>query len=274
MGNTSEILFLLLGQLSVGGVVLLAVISRRQLGLSFFRLNGLIFFLLMGAAIPGIPAPAADGGIRGLLHSWPGATIVLTLAYAACLFAYLVTFWVKKETHATSWLYGAAFLGVGLVVASALTYAERLAEGPVQVLIPLNFLLSSLVLGSALLGMLLGHRYLTNPHLSISHLNVLAWIFLIAIVLQGGLTIGGFLLGPNREAVLAALRIETVLGLFFWIRLAVGIAMPLVLALMILNTIRYRANMSATGLLYIAVLMVMAGEAFSRYVLLTEAIIL
>jgi hypothetical protein len=54
----------------------------------------------------------------------------------------------------------------------------------------------------------------------------------------------------------------------------IGILAPLVLAVMILNTIRYRANMSATGLLYIAVIMVMAGEAFSRYLLLSNAILL
>lgn len=273
MGNTSEILFLLLGQLSVGGVVLLAVISNRQLGLSFFKLNGLIFFILMGVGLPGIPVFSSHQGIASFLGSWIGLTIVMALAYSVCLFVYVVTFWIKKETHATGWLFGAAACGVAMVLSSALTYAGRV-EGTLQILIPINFLLSSLVLGSALLGMLLGHRYLTNPHLPLAHLNVLAWIFLIAIILQGVLTVGGFVTGLNRDAVLAALRLESVMGLFFWIRLAIGIAMPLVLAVMILNTIRYQANMSATGLLYIAVLMVMAGEAFSRYVLLSQLLVL
>jgi protein NrfD len=122
--------------------------------------------------------------------------------------------------------------------------------------------------------MLLGHRYLTNPHLPMSHLNLLAWVFLVAVLLQGGLTVAAFWFGVSTEVVFAALRLESVLGLFLWIRLAVGIVGPLVLAVMILNTIRYQANMSATGLLYIAAIMVMAGEAFSRYLLLAESILL
>jgi len=280
VGQKSEILFLLLGQLSVGGIVLLAAISRRQLGLSFFRLNGLIFFLLMGVAIPGIPVPASlrsaasalDLGAN-LLGTWPGLTITLTLAYSLALFAYLVTFWVKKDTHATAWLFAAALLGLGTVVASGLSYAERMTGHGVALLIPVSFVLSSLVLGAALLGMLLGHRYLTNPHLPMSHLNILAWVFLVAVVLQGGLTVGLLVLGGEGEVVASALRLETFLGLFFWIRLVIGILAPFVLAVMILNTIRYRANMSATGLLYIAVIMVMAGEAFSRYLLLADGIV-
>jgi hypothetical protein len=189
--------------------------------------------------------------------------IVLTFAYAVALFVYVVTFWVKKETHPVFWLYASAGLGIALVAASGWLYAARSGGGVVASLIPVSFLFSAFILGSSLLGMLLGHRYLTNPHLPMSHLNFLAWVFLVAVLLQGGLTVASFSLGLSPEVAFAALRLESVLGLFLWIRLAIGIAVPLVLALMILNTIRYQANMSATGLLYIAVIMVMAGEAFS-----------
>jgi protein NrfD len=165
-------------------------------------------------------------------------------------------------------------MGVALVAVSGWLYAGRSGGGLVAYLIPVSFLFSSLILGSALLGMLLGHRYLTNPHLPMSHLNFLARVFLIAVSLQGGLTVATFWFGLSSEVAFAALRLESVLGLFLWIRLAIGIVGPLVLAVMILNTIRYQANMSATGLLYIAVIMVMAGEAFSRYLLLAESILL
>lgn len=267
MGEKSEILFLLFSQLSVGGIVLLAAIAKRQLGLSFFRLNGMIFFLLFGLAVPGIPASGTPGG-------WSQVVMVLTLAYSVALFGYVVTFWIQKDTHPAWWLYTSAALGIALVAASGWLYAERSPGGAVAYLIPANFLFSALMLGSSLLGMLLGHRYLTNPHLPMSHLNVLAMVFLVSVLLQGGLTVATFWFGLSPETALAALRLESVLGLFLWIRLAIGIAGPLVLAVMILNTIRYQANMSATGLLYIAVIMVMAGEAFSRYLLLAESILL
>ncbi len=267
MGEKSEILFLLFSQLSVGGVVLLAAIARRQLGLSFFRLNGMIFFVLFGVAVPGVPIGGAGG-------PWSQVVVALTLAYAVTVFVYVVLFWIKKEYHPVAWLYAAAVLGVALIVSSGLLYAERAGAAAFASGIPVSFVLSTLVLGSALLGMLVGHRYLTSPNLPMSHLNLLAWIFLVAIVLQCMLTVFTFTFGLPGDVVGGALRLETVLGLFLWIRVAVGIVVPLVLAVMILNTIRYQANMSATGLLYIVVLMVLAGEAFSRYLLLAESILL
>ena len=153
MGEKSEILFLLFSQLSVGGVVLLAAISRRQLGLSFFRLNGMIFFLLFGVAIPGVPT----GGAGGL---WSQAVVALTLAYSVTLFVYVVLFWIKKEYHPVGWLYAAAALGVALIVSSGALYAGRAGAALFAPGIPVSFLLSTLVLGSSMLGMLLGHAWL------------------------------------------------------------------------------------------------------------------
>ena len=118
MGEKSEILFLLFSQLSVGGVVLLAAIARRQLGLSFFRLNGMIFFVLFGVAVPGVPIGGAGG-------PWSQVVVALTLAYAVTVFVYVVLFWIKKEYHPVAWLYAAAVLGVALIVSSGLLYAER-----------------------------------------------------------------------------------------------------------------------------------------------------
>jgi hypothetical protein len=267
VGAKSEILFLVFSQLSVGGVVLLAAIARRQLGLSFFRLNGMIFFLLFGVGVPAVPVGGAGG-------PWSQAVTALTLAYAVALFVYVVLFWIKKEYHPVGWLYTAAALGLALILASGGLYAGRAGTASFAPGIPVSFLLSTFVLGSSMLGMLLGHRYLTSPNLPMTHLNILAWIFLAAIALQGVLTGLTFAFGLPGDVVGGALRLETVLGLFLWIRVAVGILAPLALAVMILNTIRYQANMSATGLLYIAALMVLAGESFSRYLLLAESILL
>ena len=274
VGQKSEVLFLLLGQLSVGGVVLLAALCRQQLGLSFFKLNGLIFFLLMGVGLLGIPIPTADPSGGMVFWSWSALTVVLTLGYSITLFMYVVTFWIRKDVHAVQWLFASAILGLGITLTSGLSYAQRMPQATMMMLIPVNFILSALVLGSSLLGMLLGHRYLTNPHLPMRHLNRLSWTFLVAIGLQGAMTLVNFIVGNDSAMISATLRLESVLGLFFWIRMAIGIVAPLLLAAMILNSIRYQANMSATGLLYIAVIMVMAGEAFSRYLLLSNAILL
>jgi len=44
-----------------------------------------------------------------------------------------------------------------------------------------------------------------------------------------------------------------------------------ILAPMVLQTVKERATMSATGLLYVAMMMVIIGEIFSRFFLLVDA---
>jgi hypothetical protein len=60
-------------------------------------------------------------------------------------------------------------------------------------------------------------------------------------------------------------------GLYLWIRFVTGILGPMILAPMIIKTVEERATMSATGLLYIAMLMVIIGALFSRFFLLVDA---
>jgi hypothetical protein len=50
----------------------------------------------------------------------------------------------------------------------------------------------------------------------------------------------------------------------FWLRVGVGLIFPAILAFMAYKSSQERAMMSATGLLYIAVGAILAGEALGR----------
>ncbi|MDC4205157.1 MAG: hypothetical protein MPW14_13125 [Candidatus Manganitrophus sp.] len=78
------------------------------------------------------------------------------------------------------------------------------------------------------------------------------------------------LLTSESERLWNALLLNTFEGLYLWIRLLIGIGGPMIIAPMILQTVKERATMSATGLLYIAMMMVIIGEIFSRFFLLVD----
>jgi len=66
-------------------------------------------------------------------------------------------------------------------------------------------------------------------------------------------------------AVLRELMIQQ--GIFFWPRLLFGVVVPIVLAAMIWSTVQLKHTQAATGLLYLAVVALLFGEFFSKFLL-------
>jgi hypothetical protein len=73
-------------------------------------------------------------------------------------------------------------------------------------------------------------------------------------------------IAPVREVPLSDSAFGVSLGAnpAFWLRIGVGLAAPLVLALLAWQAASIRGMMSATGLLYIATGAVLAGEVLAR----------
>jgi hypothetical protein len=63
-------------------------------------------------------------------------------------------------------------------------------------------------------------------------------------------------------------------GLFFWPRLLFGVVVPIVLTAMIWSTIKLKHTQAATGLLYLAVVALLFGEFFSKFLLFTAQVAL
>jgi hypothetical protein len=126
---------------------------------------------------------------------------------------------------------------------------------------------SSLLLGSVAVSMVLGHWYLVDTTLSIAPLKDGALLFAAAVVWRW-LSVLVVLAREGWDVVrvtnLADVFYST-LGLFFLFRALTGLIAPMLLAGPILQTVRMRSTQSATGLLYVAMVLVLFGELISQF---------
>lgn len=158
----------------------------------------------------------------------------------------------------------AAVLSIAVLVAAALATSEG-AHG----IAVAGAISSSLLLGAVIITMVLGHWYLVDTTLSIAPLRDGARWFSIAVVLRWAavaivLVYGGWeVLRVSRAADL----IFSTNGLFFLFRALMGLAAPLLLSTLIWQTVKMRSTQSATGLLYVALILVLFGELVSQFLL-------
>ena len=128
---------------------------------------------------------------------------------------------------------------------------------------------SSLLLGAVSVTMILGHWYLVDTRLSIAPLRDGARWVSIAVVLRWAAV--SFALGYGGWEVLRVSRaadfILSTNGLFFMFRTLMGLVAPLLLSVLIWQTVKMRSTQSATGLLYVALILVLFGELVSQFLL-------
>jgi protein NrfD len=256
------LLFLVLGQLAVGGTFLLALPSLQTVGISFYRTNGIVFWLtlLLGIFI--------GGGSFSLLDL-PSLSPALCfyLLFAVTLFLYNLRLWFRHPFHSSRLLFSAGVFGTAGMLLALYSYLPGLSFSR-AVWLSFYSVISSLLLGSGVLAMLLGHSYLTRPTLSIVPLHHFSLLFMGLVFTEGGCAILNLIVAAQSAPIWEVLKLKTFEGLYLWIRLAIGIVGPAILAPMILATVRERSTMAATGLLYVAMLMVILGALFSRFFLL------
>jgi hypothetical protein len=129
----------------------------------------------------------------------------------------------------------------------------------------LALLAGTLAMGAVSVSMVWGHWYLTEGKLPSWPLRDLAWVLIGALAFQT-VVIALNLVVPVRETPRPASAVDV--GLFgnpaFYLRIGVGLVFPVILAVLSLRTTRIRAMQSATGLLYICMGAVFAGEVLSK----------
>jgi hypothetical protein len=170
----------------------------------------------------------------------------LVLAFAAVTGAYLVASlarWPRAGLAVAGGLLGVlalATLAAGGATLSPLLFSVQLV-------------LAALALGAVNAAMLLGHWYLVTPRLSPTPLRRMMWLLLAALGLQvvtfavAVLTVSsGPLGGP--------------IGWLTWLRLAVGILLPIGITVLAMLASRAASLQASTGLLYIGLAFVMAGS--------------
>jgi hypothetical protein len=169
----------------------------------------------------------------------------LTFAFAAGSLAYLVA---SIARWPRSWL----AIGSGLVGIAALVVLAAAGGSDNVALFAGQLVLAALALGSVNAGMLLGHWYLVTPKLSPAPLRRMMWLLVGSLALQAVAFTLAVLSGPQA--------LDGGLGMLTWLRLAVGIVLPIVAAVLAILASSAASLQASTGLLYIGLALVMAGS--------------
>jgi hypothetical protein len=170
----------------------------------------------------------------------------LVWVFSATTLAYLVASIANWPRAALAVLAGL----IGLAAMVTLAVAGGSASGG---LFAVQLVLVALALGSVAAAMLLGHWYLVTPSLSPRPLRRMVWLLIAALVAQA-LTFGVAVATVPGEALSGPM------GWLTWLRLVVGVVLPIGIALLAILASRAASLQASTGLLYIGLALVMAGS--------------
>jgi hypothetical protein len=139
------------------------------------------------------------------------------------------------------------------------------ARGPLELAADAS---SAVLLGAATGAMVLGHYYLVVLDLPITALRRLTVLLVVSLGLRA-VVVGLALLATGgtgmQMAGLVAGGAFNPDGVFVWMRLLFGIAGPLSLVYFIWRTVEIRSTQSATGILYVQLFLVLAGELLAKH---------
>jgi hypothetical protein len=264
-------LFLILAETTVGGIATIAYL-RLAGGLT----PGFLKFIAVTYAILGVLAflvvlAAPPGSYHRLLAiNQPAATALVFLqgCFVLALVVNAVISWRGQGPSTAS--SALTLLASGLVLAAIAAAFWPMAGSALNgVGITLLVALSAAVLGSATTGMLLGHWYLVTPALTNRPLLQAIGVLLITLVAQAvvvPLTLSG--VGRGSGSLTHALGLSPVLSVLW----ALGsVMLPLVAAGLALATCRLRSFMSTTGLLYLAMIVILPGQLLGQLLLFVAA---
>lgn len=170
----------------------------------------------------------------------------LALAFAAGCLAYLVASLAR-------WPRSLLAVGTGLIGMSALVVLAAAGGSDHALLFAAQLVLAALALGAVNAAMLLGHWYLVTPKLSPAPLRRMMWLLIGSLAAQG-VAFGLATLLVGGEALAGGI------GWLTWLRLAVGILLPIVITVLAMLASRAASLQASTGLLYIGLALIMAGS--------------
>jgi hypothetical protein len=228
--------------LSAGTLLLVGITERLGGTTRGYRLF-MAWLLVVFAAVLLLSELSLPAGVRASATS--ELRRPLTLLFVAGSVVYLVASLAR-------WPRSGIAIGSGLVGLAALVTLAAAGGSSNVALFAGQLVLAALALGSVNAAMLLGHWYLVTPKLSPTPLRRLMVILVVTLVLQGiGFTIALAIGGADLEGGLAVLT---------WLRLGVGILLPIVATILAILASSAASLQASTGLLYIGLALVMAGS--------------
>lgn len=263
------IFFTLMSHTAIGALVPMAFMSVDTMGKLFYRfMSGLAVILLVVAfwASPFDNIVAADSQS---VQSKTVATAYMLLA-SSVLSLVIMNVVLPRWTKVFLCIAIVSGLAAAALIAGLFPEVERVMRPPVW-LSAFSFMTSALMLGGVVGTMITGHWYLVNHKLSIQPLRAATIIFIVAgalrLIVVATLLVGLWLGGEaSQMAAIRHLFTFSGEGIFFTARLLFGLIAPLIFGYMIWQTVKLHSTQSATGILYAAVVFVILGEAFSKFI--------
>ncbi len=259
-------LLLLLAQFAAGTIALVFYVQVRGIFEDgFFRV--LTWLTVTGALLVTLTAMAIDpiSSVETFTLDSDLLEPVRLVSLAMLLFSIAHFYFIRRpDEHFLSTATGGTSLVLGIVLLVLLAWMVR--EPTWNVLGPLLMMFSgAMVLGSSMVAMIWGHWYLVNPKLEEGPLNELTLITLGSILVAAAITVVNAVIPVGTPITSQALlAVDLPVNPGFWLRIIIGLVFPALLAFMAYKSSTERSMMSATGLLYIAVGAVLAGEALAR----------
>jgi hypothetical protein len=232
-------------RLAAGLILMLPILNPAVIPPRFYRVHFLTALGLL--AVVGI-----------LFHDIAtlGFWLIYALAALACIAGSIV--WHLDEAPGGT----VSVYVTPIALTACLIYGGILVRGDADT--PLRIvddLAGALVLGSATTAMLMGHSYLISPAMTITPLMRLLAALAIATVLRIVLACVGLWLWTSSQSTSS---LETELLLMLPVRWCLGLIAPLILGWMAWETARIRSTQSATGILYVVVIVGFLGELMSQ----------
>lgn len=242
------------------GISLMWVLMpRADVTAGFFRIQMLLALgLSTVAALFAGQLPAATGDAPPLMTTAVVVGFCIALAFL-CYAGSIV--WTLGRRGAGGALVWTVMIGSALVLAGT-TLSRETATTAAGLLLICSELTSAASLGGAMTGMLLGHWYLTAPTMSIKPLDRVNALFGGAVLLRLLVSAIALAWGWNQLT-------DTTHAMWASLRWLAGILGPLILVVMVWRILRLRNTQSATGVLFVAVILTFIGE-LSATLLLRE----
>jgi hypothetical protein len=253
--------------LLAGGVMLAAAVSDpEQVTLHWLRLAGIIALCVgaLGVFFHAQRDPAATLSLfyRRMQTGLMVATLLAVLGQLA---------FVQVAWHRTQRLFAATAFVLAVMAGANVLHGLMTPAGVAVRFPPKAFSVAlqtwscagvAAMAGLALMDMLLGHAYLTAAKMTIAPFRRLNLALAAALVLRGIVGVAG-VLWLNRLRPLEMLW--GIYGLYMLTRWLVGLGVAGVFVYMAHDCIRRRSTQAATGILYVAGLVIFIGEIMALY---------
>jgi protein NrfD len=260
------VLFLFLTHLAIGIIFTLALVSREA-GVKFFRFNAGLAAILIAVAFAFRPG----GDVSTLARLAFGSLIVSEAA--------VVLYWATVGRTLASIRPAIVAVACAAGALTVVLQAFDVTSGwspTVTALTVASFLTSAALLGGTCTAMILGHWYLVIPSMKVSYLQSMVKLHIVSLVIRVAVVAAAIFvavvtwqpgLGPSFRHYVQSLD-----GIFFWMRVLFGLAGPSVLAYLTWETAKIQSTQSATGILYVDLFTVVVGELLAKAVLLATRV--